>query len=339
MPRILKILCITLPVICALYVVYWFVASSVIESQIRKGIARQQRPDRTVSISELKIDGFPLKFNVFLSGLTFNDQREGVTYSNQLPVKIKVPAWAPWNFEIKSGGEHNLVVEKGNSRSVLKFVGLVLVNGSVGFDQRLRQLDVNATNLRITEEKIGTVRIEEFLFTLVPDKSVNGARYSLTTGPISLPTSLDPGLGTVVDLVTVRGAISPYIPRKPDRKSLRRWAESSGKLELHSTVLDWGDVHVLGNGNVFFDDALQPEAQLDLTVKGHKIALNALAEKGVIPKNQAGIMRFALAAFTKPAEDGSSERHLFIPLSIKDGSPRLGPLKLPSMSMFRSLRD
>ena len=332
MPRSLKFALITLAGLGLLYTAYWFVAAYVIEKQIRSEIAKQQRPDRSLSLGQIDVTGFPLRFYINLHELEFIDQGDGLTFVSEGPVKVKVPSYAPWNFEVKTGGEHNLFLDSPEGEQVFRIEGSIKSNGQIGFDQRLKEFFLDASELRVLNEQIGMTRIGELQLALFPDQQVAGSRFELRAGPLSLPASLDPGLGSVVERLSVDGIVTPYIPENLNRGRLRQWAAQQGELILEKLNMKWGEVDVDADGKVFFDEKLLPVAALDLSVDGHKRALQLFADRGLIPPTQATVLKFSLAAFTRPKENGSGERYLFIPLSLKDLLLKIGPLtlKIPS---------
>ena len=332
MPRTLKNLLAVVASFCLLYTAYWFVAAYVIEDQIRSQVEKQQRQDRSFSIGQIDVTGFPLRFSIYLHDLEFNDQGDGITFASDGPVKIKVPSYAPWRFEAKTGAEHNLFLDDPSGEQAFQIEGAIRSNGRIGFDQRLKSFFLDASDLRVLNEEIGMTRIGQLEFTLFPDKQVTGSRFELRAGPLSLPATLNPGLGSVVDSLSIDGVITPYLPKNLNRGRLKLWARDKGELILEALSMKWGEVTIASEGKVFFDDKLLPVAALDLSVDGHKQALQLFADRGLIPPTQATVLKFSLAAFTKPKEDGSGERYLFIPLSLKDLLLKVGPItmKLPS---------
>jgi len=273
-----------------------------------------------------------LRFNIYLHELEFNDQGDGITFASDGPLKIKVPSYAPWNFEIKTGGEHNLFLDGPSGEQAFKIEGTIKSQGQIGFDQRIKEFFLDASDLRVLNDQIGMTRIGQLELALFPDEEVSGSRFELRAGPLSLPASLNPGLGSVVEKLSVDGIITPYIPKNLNRGRLKLWAADQGELLLETLQLTWGEVDLSAEGKIFFDDSLLPVAAMDLSVDGHKQALQLFAERGLIPPTQATVLKFSLAAFSRPKDDGSGERYLFIPLSLKDLLLKVGPLtlKLPS---------
>jgi hypothetical protein len=332
MPRSLKILLIVLAAFSLLYAVYWFAAAYVIERQIKTEIAKQQRADRSLTLGKIDVSGFPLRFNVYLHEIEFSDQGDGLTFVSDGPLKIKVPSYAPWNFEVKTGGEHNLFMDGPSGEQTFRIEGAIKFHGQIGFDQRVKEFFLDASDLRVHNEEIGMTRIGQLELALFPEETVTGSRFELRAGPLSLPATLNPGLGSVVEALSVDGIVTPFIPKNLNRGHLKVWAAEEGSVLLEAFKMTWGEIDLSANGKIFFDDKMLPVAAMDLSVDGHKQALKLFADRGLIPPTKAAVLKFSLAAFTKPKEDGSGQRFLFIPLSLKDLLLKVGPLtlKLPS---------
>jgi hypothetical protein len=75
---------------------------------------------------------------------------------------------------------------------------------------------------------------------------------------------------------------------------------------------------------------MQPLFAGTATVRGYSEAIDALAQAGLMPPNQATGAKIALAALAKPAEDGGPPA-VHLPLTIQDGFLYVGPLKLARM--------
>jgi hypothetical protein len=98
-------------------------------------------------------------------------------------------------------------------------------------------------------------------------------------------------------------------------------------VEIRSGVLAWGPLHISGAGALTLDPALQPHAQLNTHVRGHRDTLSALAAGGAITPEDAALAKIALGLMETAPADGSGPV-AELPISVTGRTVYAGPLAL-----------
>jgi hypothetical protein len=151
---------------------------------------------------------------------------------------------------------------------------------------------------------------------------------ALTDANIIQPGNLP--LGQSISRAEFNGSLSGALQPGRPSESLAAWRDAGGVLQIQRFAADWGPLAVTAEGTLALDGQMQPLFAGTATVRGYGEAIDALAQAGLMPPNQATGAKIALAALAKPAEDGGPPA-VHLPLTIQDGFLYVGPLKLARM--------
>jgi hypothetical protein len=131
-----------------------------------------------------------------------------------------------------------------------------------------------------------------------------------------------------VERARLEAVLVGAIPQGPRREALHRWRAAGGKLEIQALSLVWGELSLNGHGTLVLDRELRPEGRITTRVRGLPKTLDRLADAGVIKRNVAATIKFALLALAGAGGNGE----MVVPVTLRDGSLYLGPVPLLRLS-------
>lgn len=117
------------------------------------------------------------------------------------------------------------------------------------------------------------------------------------------------------------------IPAGSPADSLAQWRDSGGQFTIETLFLDWDPLTFSASGEARLDDALQPVATLNGTLRGHDETLDALAEAGFLTARQVQAAKVVLALVARPDPE-TGQPVLEVPIIIARGRVSLAGIDL-----------
>ena len=147
-------------------------------------------------------------------------------------------------------------------------------------------------------------------------------RFVLATEGIRLPQALSgraaAGLGRNIAALQADLIVTGPVPsgRVPMQRA-EAWRDNGGTLELRSLSLNWGPINASAAATLALDEALQPMGAGTLRIAGAALALEALAEAGIVGRRAANTARAMLPLLTRPSANGGPP-DIAVPLTVED---------------------
>ncbi|HEY7689553.1 MAG TPA: DUF2125 domain-containing protein [Dongiaceae bacterium] len=137
-------------------------------------------------------------------------------------------------------------------------------------------------------------------------------------------------LGNLIEQFALQAyATGKLRPGRPS-VSLAAWRDDGGVIQIQQATAVWGPLAISAEGTLALDTQMQPLFAGTAYAQGYNEAIDALAQAGYVELGQVTAAKIALAAMSKPAEDGRPPTAR-LPITIQDGFLFVGPLKLAQM--------
>jgi hypothetical protein len=165
-----------------------------------------------------------------------------------------------------------------------------------------------------------------------PSATDGGESVGLIVGlhDLSISEPADLPLGNYISRIDLAAAVEGRLQPGRPSESLAAWRDAGGVLQIQRFAADWGALAVIAEGTLALDGQMQPLFAGTAMVRGYSEAIDALVQARMMAPNQATGAKIALAAMTKPADDGGPPAAK-LPITIQDGFLFVGPLKLAQM--------
>lgn len=127
----------------------------------------------------------------------------------------------------------------------------------------------------------------------------------------------------LAQVVRIRFVIPPQIPGELSERAMRAWQRQGNAVVLEDiTIVRDDGLAIMGAGGIGFDDGLQPDIRLRLSVLRPDLLIRDLADGKLLSGGQETLARAVVGALTK--EDGI----LHTDLSVRNGGVFLGPVRV-----------
>ncbi len=334
--------------LCGAYVIYWLLVAGAVWG-FAASLMSQDVSGNRLEVEGAAVSGFPLNFDMRFEGLELAAQDLGLAWQPpEGDLKISVPAYAPWSFDLDLSGAHRLAplnrpelastvqVSAGSLRSSLSAgpipnaiaLDLGPVSGSL-----LDRLPIESQALRFHFQRPGARSTLEFRAEALrlPPEATSKLALALSALPFIRGASaeqLSPALGSFLDLAEMRGYAEPALPANPTRSSVARWQAEGGVLRLEHLSAKLQRLGLKGQGRLYLNQDLQPRGRIDLTLEGLDDFLQTLAETGILSAAQA---RFAITMMGRMQGGASADgdaSSLALPIELSDAGMSIGPVFL-----------
>jgi len=248
---------------------------------------------------------------------------------------IQVDAWNPFKVQFHPGGRADV---RYSVADVEHRIASTILGGSAGFTYDTSGQATSAYVDELSSSFEGPVDFEfrslradaRFDPKAAPsseDKSVE-FKFLLEDTKVTRPYNLP--LGDLIKRVEMDAYVAGMLrPGRPS-ESLAAWRDAGGVLQIQKFAADWGPLAITAEGTLALDGNLQPLFAGTANVRGYNETIDALAQAGMMELGQVTGAKIALAAMTKPGDDGEPPAAK-LPITIQDGFLFVGPLKLAQM--------
>ncbi len=325
-------------ILLVLWCGYWFVGARVITTQANRwfdeGAAAQ---GLTASRSDLRVRGFPNRFDLTLDDPTVMDAARGIGWSGPF-AQVFVMTWKPWHVIAALPDSHQLVL----NRQTIAITGkrqLASLRVTPSTDVALAEARAEGHALSFTSDLDGTIALDDLLVAVKPveggaplDQRVM-AQYQfglelsgLSPDPRLMARLYDnpdvpdvPGIIDQLRLDVVLGLSAP----------IDRFAGATKPqlitLDLREARLHWGDLDIVASGQITPDDQGYAAGQIEFVITNWEVLPALFVGFRVIEPQMAQFMVNMLRAVAKDEGDISVLR---LPLVLAEGQVSFGPLPL-----------
>jgi len=321
-------------VLVALYAAGWLFLAHRVGRTVDAYVARQHEQGMTLSVATRRVEGFPLRIQVDLTGIA----ADGLPHvpSGHLTVPTAM-AWArpwrldAWRFSLPGGamidgpqGHIQFDLLGGHASAILGPGG---TPGGDLADLHVDNIVISSGDRVLKAARAGiTLRLpptapqahEEPLFSA-----------ALEAHKVMLPNAVAP-LGQQIDHLWLDGTWRGPLPAGKLADALAAWRDDGGTIELQSIDLGWGSLSLTADGTLALDKDLQPLGAFSARIMGYDTILDALVASGGIKPNDAALARMGLSMMAQRGADGTPQ--LKIPVTVQDEAVFLGPARLVKLS-------
>lgn len=317
--------------LCGGYTGYWFVGAGVVEGEVERWIAAQERAGMTVDVGDVSVEGFPLRFDAVLDRYALS-RPDGMVVTGR-DLKVGAPAW-DWTLIGFSVDQEQslalpllppLTVRTDDGQGEFRMEGGAPQSGSA----LVRNLVLEAPGgPPLTVAEVEYTQLLPYERDGVADPTFGG--LTIAFRDIDLPAELLAGLGRHIDELSVDLAVSQPWPPAMRAPFLAFWRDSGGEVRVQRLVLRWGAFEVDAAGVLSLDANLQPVGELEAEVRGLRELMAALSADSESGGQQANLLGIGLGLFAGGARDG----RVTLPLTVDGGRVRLGPVPLADLPRF-----
>lgn len=328
MRRLLRIAVPVAVIAAILWLGYWSAVLWAVEDRLEAQLARAADRGTRIGIAETSWGGLPERAALRLDGITAEYPDGGriavpeasVSLALLSPLWVDAAAAPPVTFSHPGGG----------GPAVAGQLDAAALGGRVRLDPDRPRITARAEwpKLDVTLGEAATslsasADSAEATVTLGADDATLEAMVARAVVPV--PPDLP--LGPTIEAFDLVAHNHGPVPRGPTAAAaLAGWRDAGGALEIERLLLDWPPLRLEASGTIRLDAGLRPVGTLDTSVSGFEPILDALAQQGVLPRDQMTMMKLLLGRMAAPGPDGRPT--LRLPLAARDGALFLGPVRL-----------
>ncbi len=323
-PRLIVRTILLLASVIVIYTGLWYALSEYAKGLIVDWVAAQTRLSIKPDHTGMRRSGFPfaVRWSVANPRLetrwafgTIRARGESITYEFSLlsPLTLR--------FRITDPG---VAVDGHPDELILRaerLDGNVSADGSDGVTVAYRLDDIAAAGVGAARSATGSVSLStesgqpERLLMLALDGVTTpyGERISLT------------GAGQFEITARLRGDIG-----STDGADLVGWRDAGGAIELETLRAAWPPTTATLTGTLALDNKMRPLLVGAARLRGESKLVDGLVAAGSLKRSRASTAKSILALLARPAADGGPPV-LSLPLTIRGGNVRLGPLVVGSV--------
>ncbi len=332
--------------IVAVLVVAWAIAWHLIAANMRQRIeawAEARRTDgMTVSHAGLAVEGFPVAWQVRVSGPEIAGAGSAAWAWQGQAVEARFTPLNLHDVALRFPGEHRLAAGSGTLSGTWR-VRAARPEGRLLLypDGRLDRFEFDfgeATLVRLPDEKAFQVARLQGTATVprptAPDPRAETFTISLdldSLSPVEPPVAT---FGPVIRSVRLDMAAKGRLSGGRFADSLRTWRDDGGTVEINHFKMRWGPVDADLSGTLTLDAQDRPLGAFSARWRGYNETIDALQVSGHIGPWPAAGTKLALGALARQQADGG--RQIELPITLQDGRAyaagipvmRLAPLRL-----------
>lgn len=338
------------------YVGYWAYIALTIKSGLAAAIEAQRAEGLEITHGPAQLTGFPLHAQAVLSDVSMvaSPDRGGWTYATKR-VTLTVRPHDPYAIRIAlNEAPHHLSLPDGPTTrtTALAEIGAGTLVVTLSNTGRLRALSIEADDATVRVQTApggvstgdpGLVPAEgdttavhtldritlDYAHRKLWNAEARDLTHSLSASLSNLTLAPDPrlALGRTVAAARLEAAVLGPLPHDRDPQSaLRVWQEAGGRVRLDHLSVTWDPLALTAAGLLALDQGLQPEGTLNARISGFVDLIDSLHQKGLIRGRDATMAKVLLGSQARP--DSAGRARLEVPLIIRDGALRAGPVVL-----------
>jgi len=307
--------------VAALWAGYWVVGSSAVKRGAEAWFAGAAAQGIEARNAGVRVGGFPNIFDLSITAPDLFDPASGYGWRAE-SLDIYAMTWKPWHLiailppvqvATTPAGEVTLAADKLRASVVFH----------PGADLALNRTVVEAAGLEVTGVA-GTWGIVSASAATTEDQSRrDGHRIGVQVSGIAPDPAVSAALPDLPALVTGVHLDATVLLSAPlDRHASGAAPQVTG-IVLRDASVDWGPLVVRATGSLAAASEGYAEGRIDVRIEGWRLLPAALGQIGLIDPVLAPTL---LRAMEVLARDGADARVLEVPLTMKGGTMRFGPL-------------
>lgn len=309
------------------YAGYWFFAASQVDAEIRRWIADKQSAGYDIEYSELRVSGFPYRFEIHMidpriqapaSDGGWFAQLDGVQ-ANALPYDFSL--WVvSFDGPLVVEGESMLRLDASDARFSRK-------SNSDGEIIRVGAEVSNLTIEAITGDQPSISSVDSLLISgQVGEDNVMRVQGQ-ALGLHAAQERIDPGIALAFGDTGETARLAMEVTQWRELAlggDAARWSRAGGEVRIQDAEFDWGPAHLSGEGQIRLNDMAEPDGRLSVRIVNPDALADALIESGMIDEDDAPALQMVVIMAPR-GEEGVS-----LPFSINGRGVYLGPVRVIS---------
>ena len=338
--RTTSMVVLALALVAGVWTAYWLSIAERIEIGINDWIADQQSKGGQISYKSLDLFGFPFWLNVRMEGASILVER-GQSLEWRPPVLVaRIRPWRPAKIDVDLRGLHQLIGESRVNLISRELGAVVHVQRSGAWRGTLKGEDVSAEFSRAGTLSAKRVAIDFHWGSKWLEAEKLPLRLDLAGDNIQLPAAWSLPLGNDVTMLRLTASVAGRLKSLRDPDVLVRWRDDGGTLELNRFSLEYGPLHLDGDGTFALDNDLQPMGAFAARAEGFMETLDALRLRNIIGNRQAAAAKLVLMALADQPSGGLP--YLKVPLTLQGQEVTLKSMvimKVPRIDWSHVLRQ
>jgi len=330
----MRALLVVVVVLGALWSGYWFVGSTAKHAVIETWLSERKADGWTVDYSDFRVVGFPNRFDSRFHNLVLHDPNSGIGWKSPL-FDILALSYQPNHIIAAFSPEQTFStpLDTFDVRSKKMFASVTFEPDTL--------LGVRETRLRSKDVEISSAKgwtMAADLFNLSTRKTA-GVKFShdvvfdaINVTPTGeLRTLLDPKgkLPRIIDAAHLNIALGFNAPW--DRIAIETGTPEVTSIKVDRLDLVWGKVALGGHGDFTVATNGEISGRFVLVVRNWRHILYMLTTTGAFDRGTASAIESVMTLVTAGSDDPTK---IEVPLILRDGTMRLGPVMLGPAPAF-----
>lgn len=311
---------------------WWFYHAAARERAVTEWLAERREAGWVAEAAEVRVDGFPYRFDTIVAGLELADPGSG--WSWRAPeFGFTSLAYQPQHIIADWPGEQVIATPIETVR-----VRSDTLRGSVVFDPTSR-LTLNRSSIEIGgltilgdsgwQAAIGRALLATRQAAVAEVAPGTAHDVSFTAQGLRLPEAWTARLdraGVLPEaLETAEFDLTLVFDRPWDRAAVEGENPALEQVRIREARLGWGRLDLRGSGTLTADAQGYAEGEIDLRARNWREMVEIAESAGAIPSGMSGAVRSGLGFIAQLSGDPEV---LELPLTFADGRTRLGPIGL-----------
>jgi hypothetical protein len=311
---------------------FWWYATSRVNTEMDRFIAKQSDFGRQISCDQRSVGGYPFRIEVHCGNPGMVGTRAGHDFSAKFgAINAVAQVYQPNKVLLEAKGPMVLVDKGGDGLTVTSNWNSAEASASI-WTSGPQNADVVIKGLTTSVDRGGQVQ------TLLDNANVE-AHIRLAEGANAAPGSYDLAadvdakaiapvdifLGASAPLsATFRGTITKIdVQPMPMDERLRDWAENGGTLRITQAQFNRGPSSVKADGTVGLETDGHPSGDLVVALSGVPELADTLKQSGHVPGSLTSLLGVGLSMLGKPTNiDGKAA--VEVPVKISNGKISIG---------------
>ena len=328
-----SVVLLALAVVAGVWTALWLAMADAIETGISDWIADQQHQGVKYNYKSLEVSGFPLWFKVRIKGASALVERMQSLEWRAPTLAARIRPWRPAEIDVDLSGLHQFVGFKRIDLTSHELGAKVHLLGSGAWRGKLKGKDVSTEFPRVGALSAKRLAIDFQWRGKRVEAGQSPLRLDLTGENIQLPAAWLLPLGSVVAVLRLTAYVTKPLKPLRDPEALVQWRDAGGTLELNRLSLEYGPLHLDGDGTFALDDDLQPMGAFVARAEGFMETLDAFQSRDTIDIGQATALKLMLMILAH--QPAGRPPYLEVPLTLQDREVILKSLvikKLPRIN-------
>lgn len=322
---------------------FWWYASTRIETEWNRFVAKQAELGRQIHCDQQGVAGYPFRLEMHCGNPTVEGERAGKAFSANLaeinavaqvyqPNKVLLEAKGPMVLVDKDGDGATLTANWKSAEASMA----IWTSGPQNADVVIKGLDTSVKRGEQTVDLVSAANIETHVRVAEGPNAAPGAYDLAADVDAKAIAPLDAILKAPATPLsaTFRGTITKIDLRPmPMEDRLRDWAENGGSLLITQAQINRGPSSVKANGTVGLETNGHPSGDLVVALAGVNELADTLKQSGRVPGSVTSMLGVGLTMLGKPTNiDGKSA--VEVPVKANNGKVSVGSFpvgKVPSL--------